>query len=119
MGEVAGQITLDPRQVSKVLRLVVALVESGEEAEDLGGALDAHRRIGGGEALSVEGGIGGRPAAHIEGSETHLEIFAAAAARVVQQQNELIARRPNPRTLKIDRADSLDPLPLREPMQIG
>src|ERR1700691_4089457 len=66
MGEIAGQIALDPRQVAKVLGLFIALIESGEEAEDLGGALGSHRGIGGGESLGVKGGIGRRPAAHIE-----------------------------------------------------
>src|SRR5882672_2907750 len=56
--EIARQIALDPRQVAQVLRLVIALVEPGEEAKDLCGALGAHRGIGGGEALGVEGWIG-------------------------------------------------------------
>ena len=60
MGEVARQVALDARQVPQILRLAVALVEAGEDAEDLGRALRAHHRIGGGEALGVEGGIGGR-----------------------------------------------------------
>src|ERR1700722_5550443 len=65
MGEVAREVTLDPRQVAQVLRLMIAFVESGEQAKNLGGALRAHRGIGGGEALGVKGGIGGRPAAHV------------------------------------------------------
>src|SRR3984957_21228424 len=31
MGEIAGQIALDPRQVAQVLRLVIAFVEPGEQ----------------------------------------------------------------------------------------
>src|SRR5271155_6217750 len=65
MGEVAREITLHPRQVAQVLRLMIAFVESGEQAKNLGGALSSHRGIGGGEALGVEGQIGARPAAHI------------------------------------------------------
>src|SRR5271156_5614634 len=57
MGEIARQIALHPRQVAQILRLMIAFVESGEEAEDLGGALGSHRGIGGGEALGVEGRI--------------------------------------------------------------
>src|ERR1700733_1175617 len=54
MGEVARKVTLDPRQVAQVLRLMIAFVESGEQAKNLGGALGSHRGIGGGEALGVE-----------------------------------------------------------------
>src|SRR5271154_4033312 len=75
MGEIARQVALDPRQVMQVLWLAVALVEPGEQAKDLGGALGAHRGIGGGEALGVKGGFSGRPAPHIEGGQTHLEIL--------------------------------------------
>ena len=56
MGEVARKVALDPRQVAQVVRLAVALVEPGEEAKDLGGALRAHRGIGGGETLGVKAG---------------------------------------------------------------
>src|ERR1700719_3857056 len=70
VSEIARQIALDPRQVAKVLGFFVAFVEPGEKAKDLGGALNAHRGIGGGEALGLEGRIGGRPAAPIEGGAT-------------------------------------------------
>src|SRR6185312_2670862 len=36
MGEVALEVALDPRQVAQIVRLAVALVQSCEEAEDLG-----------------------------------------------------------------------------------
>ena len=86
---------------------MIALVEPGEEAEDLGGALGAHRGIGGGEALGVEGGIDCRPAAHIERGETHLEIFGHVDARILQQRNDIVGRRPDHRVLKIDEAYAL------------
>src|SRR6185437_7468666 len=63
MGEVALEVALDPRQVAQVVWLAVALVQSCEEAEDLGCALRAHRRIGGGETLGIERRIGARPPA--------------------------------------------------------
>ena len=111
-------MALDPRQVAKVLGLFVTLIEPSEQAEDLGGALGAHRGIGGGEALGVKGGIGGRPAAHIKGGETHLEILGDVDACVLQQRNDVVGRRADHRILKIDEAYSLKALPVREPMQI-
>src|SRR5271156_2283156 len=61
MGEIAVEVALDPRQVPQVLRLAIPLVEPGEDAQDLGRPLRAHRRIGGGEALGAEGGVSGCP----------------------------------------------------------
>src|SRR4029077_1492916 len=91
MGEVAREVTLDPRQVAKVLGLFVALIEPGEQAKNLRGALGAHRGIGGGEALGVEGRIDSRPAAHIEGGETHLEILGHVDARGLQKRNNIVS----------------------------
>src|SRR5271170_6334828 len=62
MGEIAGQVALDPRQMPQIFGLAVPLVEPGEDAENLGCPLRAHSRIGGGEARGVEGGVGRRPA---------------------------------------------------------
>src|ERR1700722_17116474 len=118
VSEIARQMALDPRQVAKVLGLFVALIEPGEKAEDLGGALRAHRGIGGGEALGVKSWIGGRPATHVEGRETHLEILRHIDAGVLQKRNDIVSRRPDHRVLKVDEAYSLEALPVREPMQI-
>src|SRR5690349_5807095 len=74
MGEVALEVALDPRQVAQVIRLAVALVESGEETENLCRALRAQRRIGGGETLGIERRVGCGPAAHVEGRQTHLQV---------------------------------------------
>ena len=54
MREVAHQVGFDPRQVLKVLRLAVAPVEPGENAENLGRALRAENRVGLGKACHVE-----------------------------------------------------------------
>jgi len=45
--------------MTQILRLAVAAVEAGEDAEDLGGALRGERRIGHGEARRVEACVGG------------------------------------------------------------
>src|SRR6202044_1469686 len=119
MGEVAREVTLDPRQVAQILRLMFAFVEPGEQAEDLGGALGSRRGIGGSEALGVEGWIGGRPSAHIEGRETHLEILRHVDARVLQERNDVIGGGPGHPGLKNKGAFSFEPLPIREPVQIG
>src|SRR5277367_5900711 len=66
MGEIAGQVALDPRQVAQVLGLAVPLVEAGEDAEDLGRPLGARRRISCSEALGVECGVGRGPAPHVK-----------------------------------------------------
>ena len=84
MGEIAGQIALDPRQVAQVLGLFVALIEAGEQAKDFGRALGAHCGIAGGEALGVKGGVHRGPAAHIERGQPHLEIFGHVDAGVLQ-----------------------------------
>src|ERR1700684_1289816 len=81
MGEVAREVTLDPRQVAQILRLMIAFVEAGEQAKNLGGALGSRRGIGGSEALGVEGWIGGRPSAPIEGRETPLDILLHVSHR--------------------------------------
>src|SRR5947209_4868469 len=54
MSEVLCQVALDPRQMVEVLRLAVPLLETGENAEDLGCALRRHRSVGGSEAFRVE-----------------------------------------------------------------
>src|SRR6185437_13537181 len=74
MGEIARKIAFDPRQVAQVLGLVIALVEPGEEAKDLRGALGAHCGIGDREFLGVKARVGCRSAPHVQGGETHLEI---------------------------------------------
>src|ERR1700722_16543205 len=112
MGEIARQIALDPRQVAQVLGLMIAFVEPSEQAKDLGGALGSHRRIGGGEALGLEGRIGNPPAAHVEGGETHLEILRHIDARILQQRNDIVGWGADHRVLKIDEAYSLQPRPV-------
>ena len=54
MRQGAPQIIPHPRHVAQILRLVVAAVEPGENAEDLGGALRGERRIEPGECDRVE-----------------------------------------------------------------
>src|SRR5205085_1447708 len=47
MRERALEIGVDPRQMPKILRLAVAVVEPGENPQNLGGALRPERRIEG------------------------------------------------------------------------
>ena len=77
VGEVAREVGLDPRQVPEVLRLAVALVEAGEDAEHLGGALRAHDGVGACERRDVESGVRRLALARIEADELQFEIRPA------------------------------------------
>ena len=119
MGEVADEVGFDPRQVLEVLRLAVALVEAGEDAEDLGGALRGHDRVGPREGRDVEGGIGGPPLARIEADQLQLELRRHGHARILQQRGDVVGRAAQHRVLEVDQADPLQPLALGQPDQVG
>ena len=62
MRQRALQIAPYARQMTQILRLAVAPLEPGENAEDLGGALRGERGIGAREGRRVEGRVGGQRA---------------------------------------------------------
>ena len=119
MGEVADEVGFDPRQVLEVMRLAVATVEAGEDAEDLGGALAAHDRVGAGEGRHVEGGIGASPLAGIEADELQFELRRHGHARILQKGGDVVGRRAQHRVLEVDDADPLQPFALGQPDQVG
>src|SRR6266540_7539488 len=75
VAEGALQIAADAGQMAQVLRLAVALVEAGENAEDLRGALGRERRIDHREGGEVEGGIGGPPRPYVTAEQLELELL--------------------------------------------
>ena len=119
MGEVLGERPLDARQQPQILRLAVAAVEPREKAENLGRALRAHDRIGGGEGAGIEGGIGNGAPAGIEREQPQFEIAGDFAARVLQQRGDVIGGRAEHGVLEIDEAEPFQPVALGEPMQVG
>ena len=112
------EIGLDPRQVPQVLRLAVALVEAGEDAEHLRGALRAHDGVGAGERRDVEFRIGRLALARIEADELAARDPAAPSPARPAEARRRRRRAAQHRILEIDEADAREALPLRQPDQV-
>ena len=119
MGEIAGEIGPDARQMSEVLRLAVPPVEPREYPEDLGRPLRPHDRVRGGELGHVEAGIRGFPLPAVEGQELQLEVGRHRHPCILQERGDIVGGRAQDRVLEIQEPDAPDPLPLGEPDQVG
>ena len=80
----------DARQMAQVLRLAVALIEPGEDPQNLGRALRTHQVVERDELIEVEIAVGGAPALEVAGEQRILEDFAHIHARILQQRDDVV-----------------------------
>ena len=113
MGEVAGEMRPDPRQVGEIPRLAVAAAEPGEEAEDLEVALG--REGGGGKQERRAVGAGAR---EIAVGQRRAQRSGHVAAGVLEQRDEVVGRMTVEHVLEVEEADPRRPVPPREPEQV-
>src|SRR5215217_5178148 len=73
MGKRPAQVTPYPRLMTQILRLAVARVESGENAEDLGGSLRTHQGIERDELAEIEITLGDAPALRVAAEQIILD----------------------------------------------
>ena len=104
--------------MTQVLRLAVAAVEPGKDAENLGRPLRRERCVklgegGGVEALILEART------HVAAEQRHFQRFRDVDARVLQQRGHVVGGRTEQRVLEIKEPDPGDVFALRQPQQIG
>src|SRR5690242_14682453 len=88
------QIAEHARQVAKILRLAVALVEPRENTQDFGRTLHGERRIKLGELRHVEGLVGDGTRPHITADQVEFQPLGHVHARILKQRGKVIGRRP-------------------------
>src|SRR4051812_17668210 len=108
MDQRTAQIAPDARQMTQVLRLAVAPVEAGENAEDLGGTLRAERHIELHEGTGVETLVGVEPRLHVAAEQRDLGLVRYVDACVLQQRDKVVGCWPEHRVLEIQNADPRD-----------
>src|SRR4029453_8625754 len=119
MGEVAGEVGLDSREMPEILRLPVASIEARKDAEDLRRALRSQDRVGSREGRDVEGRVPRPPLARIKADELELKIGRHGAAGGVQEGRDVVGGMSEDRVLEVDQPDTRDSLALRQPDQVG
>src|SRR4051794_37007684 len=115
MRQRALQIVPYAWDVSKILRLAIALLKSREDAEDLRRALRRQRRIGLNEVGRNEVWIEIAPRPRVTAEQRHLKLLRHVDARVLQERGEIVGCRPHHRILEIEQADARGALALRQP----
>ena len=118
-GEAALEIGPDARNVAEIAGLAVAVVQPGEDAEDLGRALGPHHRIGGGEGAHVESGVRLAARLDVAAEQSEFQVLGHIDPRILRQRDEVIGGRPHHRVLEVQQADLLQPVALGHPDQVG
>ncbi len=119
MGEVAGEITLDPRQMGEITGLAVAPVQAREDAEDLRGPLGRKQRVGGGEGPDIEGRVPAAALAGVEAEQPQLELGAGIDPGILQQRRDVVGRVAHHGVLEVDQPDPLQPVALGHQIRFG
>lgn len=119
MREGALQVIGDARHVPQILRLAIALVEAGEDAEYLRGALRGERRIELHEVACFEAWVGLAAGADIAADQFYLQGFGHVHPRILQKRGKIVGGWPHERVLEIEKADPRRPGSLGQPQQIG
>ena len=119
MAERALQIAPYPRHMTQILRLAVAQIEPGENAENLAGALRGERHVDLDELGGIESRIGLPASAHVAAEEGELDLLGHVHARVLQERSEIVGGRSHQRILEVENAEAGDLAAPRQPQQIG
>ena len=115
MRQRALQVIPYARHVAQILRLAVAAVEAGEDAEDFCRALRRQRRIKLGEAGGVEFRIVLEAGADVAAEQRHLQRFRHVDARILEDRGDVIGPGPDHGVLEIEHADAGDVFAVGEP----
>src|SRR5215207_10656657 len=106
MGKRPAQVTPYPRLMTQILRLAVARVESGENAEDLGGSLRTHEGIERDELAEIETTLGDAPALRVAAEQIILDHLRHLHPGILQQRHHIIGGRPHQSVLEIQNTDA-------------
>src|SRR3984893_2879021 len=90
MGQVRSQIFFDPGQVRKILRFMVAFIEAGENAKDLGRALRAQNCIGAGKPRRIEAWIRLPPQPRVMAEQFQFRVLRNIDAGVLQKGDNIV-----------------------------
>ncbi len=105
--------------MTQILRLAVAPVEPGEDAEDLGGALRGQRRVEPRESGGVETPVVGAARAGVAAEQRDLQRFRHVDARVLQQRGDVVGGGTDQRVLEIEQADARNAFALGSHSRLG
>src|ERR1700722_20260382 len=115
MTERALQIAPHPRHVAEILRLAVAHVETGEDAEDFACALRGKRDVHLDEPTGVEFRISLAPAAHIASEQRQLHLLDYIHPGILEQRGEIVCGRTYDGVLEVQHSEPSDFAPARQP----
>jgi hypothetical protein len=101
------------------MRLAVATVEPGEDAEQFRVPLRRHDGVELGELGRVEAVVGRAPRLDVARQQRELERLRHVEPRILQQRRQIVGGWAQHGILKVDDADFRDAGPLLEPDQIG
>src|SRR5579883_162539 len=108
MSEVLGQIFLDAWQMRQILRLVIALIQSGENAENFCRPLGAEHGIRAGKCGHVETRIAGAAQLRIMAEKLQFHIVRHVDARVLKERDDVVCGMTENAILKIDEPDAAE-----------
>src|SRR5262249_49372683 len=108
MGQRALQIPPDPGNVSKVLRLMIASVQTCKNPEDFRRALRRHRRVSLDEGRRIEARVSVAPSLHVATEQRYLHDLRHVDAGILQQRCNVICGWADHRVLKVEQTDALD-----------
>src|SRR5579863_6810953 len=103
----------------QILRLVVALIETRENAEDFRRPLRAEHRVGAREGGHIETRVRDAAQLRIMTKEFQFDLRRYADARVLQQRHDVIGRVAEYAVLKIDNTDPRAAGAFGEPDDVG
>src|SRR5262249_8373677 len=88
--------------VTQILRLAVAQVQPGEDAENLAGALGGERDVELDELAGVEIGLGAGAPTQVAAEQRQLDLRRDVDPRILQQRGEIVGRRSHHRVLEVE-----------------
>src|SRR5215475_15391204 len=106
MRQRALQVVPNPWKMLQVLRLAVAPVQPGENAENFGRALGAKGCVKLRERCGIEALLAGPTGADITAEQRQFERFGNVDAHVLQQRGYVIGGGTDDRVLKVEHADA-------------
>ena len=118
MRQVLPEVGLYAWQMNEILRLLVPLIEAGENPEDLGGALRPENGIGPGEIRHVERGVVRQAQLRVETEQAELEVARYGHPRILEQGRDVIGGMAEHAVLEIDQPDPGDAFAVRQPDQV-
>src|SRR6267142_4331695 len=119
VGERALQIAPYARHMSQILRLAVASIEPGENAQDLAGTLGCECDVALDEGRPVKFGLSGPAALDVAAKQRQLGLLRHVDAGILEDRGEVIAARAHQGILEVEKPDAPQLMAVRQPQQIG